>query len=138
MHQAIEMGDKDTIANWLIKERKNVNRKRSGSSSHRHHAVANGTALHWAVYYGQVEIARVLLESGAGISKLVAKVQTFITIPIFNLVTHRDECYCLAAILTCYCNRKCTCGSPGWKLNIIPSCISTVELPLKVGLIHTG
>ena len=43
-----------------------MNECRGGSKFPRHHAVANGTALHWAVYYGQLEIAQVLLDNGAG------------------------------------------------------------------------
>ena len=68
MHQAIEMGDKNTIAHWLKKEKENVNICRGGSTYHQHIAVANGTALHWAAYYGQLEIAQLLLDNGAGIS----------------------------------------------------------------------
>ena len=67
-YQAIEVGDKDTIVQWLEKEKKKVNVCRGGSAYHAHIAVGNGTALHWAVYYGQHEIAKLLLDSGAGIS----------------------------------------------------------------------
>ena len=100
MHQAIKMGDKGTIECWLQNEKEKVNICRGGSSYHQHIAVANGTALHWAAYYGQLEIAQLLLDNGAGRSncyKLLIKVQTFITKQILNLVTHREECYCLAA-----------------------------------------
>ena len=78
MHQAIKVGDKSTIEHWLKKERKNVNIRRGGSTYHQHIAVANGTALHWAAYYGKLEIATLLLENRAGTS----------------------NCYTLAAILT--------------------------------------
>ena len=90
MHQAIEKGNKDAIAHWLEKERENVNVCRGGSTNHQHIAVANGTALHWAVYYGQQEIAQLLLNNGAGTSNC-QKLLKFkhITIHIFKLVTHR-------------------------------------------------
>ena len=44
-----------------------MNGCRGGSGYPGHFAVANGTALHWAVYYGQLEVAQVLLDNGAGI-----------------------------------------------------------------------
>ena len=44
-----------------------MNTCKGGSANYRYFAVANGTALHWAVHYGQLEIAKVLLENGAGI-----------------------------------------------------------------------
>ena len=44
-----------------------MNGCRGGSDYPGHFAVANGTALHWAVYYGQLEVAQVLLDNGAGI-----------------------------------------------------------------------
>ena len=43
-----------------------MNECRGGSKFPRLFAVSNGTVLHWAVYYGQLEIAQVLLENGAG------------------------------------------------------------------------
>ena len=65
-HKAIETGDKSIIERWLQNEGINVNECRGGSAFPRHHAVADGTALHWAVYYGQLEIAELLLRNGAG------------------------------------------------------------------------
>ena len=78
IHQAIEKGDKKTIAHWLQNKKEKVNICRGGSTYYQHIAVANGTALHWAAYYGQLEIATLLLENRAGTS----------------------NCYTLAAILT--------------------------------------
>ena len=66
MHKAIETGDKATIEKWLQKKDTLVNKCRGGNVVHRHFAVANGTALHWAVSYGQLEITELLLEKGAG------------------------------------------------------------------------
>ena len=66
-HKAIGRGDISTIEQWLKDEGTKVNECKGGSDFPRHHAVANGTALHWAVYYGQLEIAQLLLNSGAGI-----------------------------------------------------------------------
>ena len=43
-----------------------VNVYRGGNDAYGHFTVANGTALHWAVYYGQQEIAKLLIEKGAG------------------------------------------------------------------------
>ena len=45
-----------------------MNEYKSGSAVNRHFAVANGTALHWAVFYGQLEIAQLLLDKDAGMS----------------------------------------------------------------------
>ena len=45
-----------------------MNQCKGGSDYPGHFAVANGTALHWAVYYGQLEIAQLLLDNGAGIN----------------------------------------------------------------------
>ena len=66
-HKAIAEGDKSTIEQWLQNEGAKVNECRGGSANYRHFAVASGTALHWAVYHGQLEIAQLLLNSGAGI-----------------------------------------------------------------------
>ena len=66
-HQAIARGDISTIEQWLQKEGTNVNECRGGSAYP--HAVSNGTALHWAVYYGQLEIAKLLISNGAGTVK---------------------------------------------------------------------
>ena len=43
-----------------------MNEYKGGRAFPRHHAVTNGTALHWAVYYGQLEITQLLLDNGAG------------------------------------------------------------------------
>ena len=48
-----------------------MNECKGGKDFPSHLAVSNGTALHWAVYYGQLEIAQLLLDSEAGISNLV-------------------------------------------------------------------
>ena len=48
-----------------------MNECRGGKANNRHFAVADGTALHWAVYYGQLEIAKLLLANGAGISTII-------------------------------------------------------------------
>lgn len=66
MHKAIETGDKATIVKWLQKNDTLVNKCRGGNVVHRHFAVSNGTALHWAVSFGQLEITKLLLEKGAG------------------------------------------------------------------------
>ena len=66
MHQAIEVGDEDAIVQWLKDEKGSINKYKGGIAIHRHFAVGNGTALHWAVYYGQQNIAKLLLDTGAG------------------------------------------------------------------------
>ena len=43
-----------------------MNECRGGRDEHGNFIVANGTALHWAAYYGQLEIAKLLIEKGAG------------------------------------------------------------------------
>ena len=43
-----------------------MNECRGGRDEHGNLIVANGTALHWATYYGQLEIAKLLIEKGAG------------------------------------------------------------------------
>ena len=48
-----------------------MNECRGGSANYRHFAVASGTALHWAVYYGQLEIAELLLDKEAGMLQLL-------------------------------------------------------------------
>jgi len=65
-HKAIENGDQSTIEEWLQENDTRVNECRGGRAAFKHNAVSNGTALHWAVYYGQLEIAKQLLEKGAG------------------------------------------------------------------------
>ena len=63
------MGDQSTVEQWLQEIGTKVNKCRGGSADS--HAVADGTALHWAVYYGQLEIAQLLLDNGAGIIVVV-------------------------------------------------------------------
>ena len=65
-HKAIERGDISTIKKWIEEDPTRVNECRGGSKFPRLFAVANGTVLHWAVYYGQLEIAQILLDNGAG------------------------------------------------------------------------
>ena len=64
--KAIEKGETSTIEEWLQCEGTKANQYRGGRAFPRHHAVANGTALHWAVYYGKLEITQLLLDNGAG------------------------------------------------------------------------
>jgi len=64
--QAIKEGKQATLKEWLEKEETKVNEFRGGSASHSHFSVARGTALHWAAYYGQLEIAQLLIDKGAG------------------------------------------------------------------------
>ena len=65
--KAIERGDQSTVEQWIQNEDTKVNDCRGGNASRHPFAVANGTALHWAVYYGQLDIAQLLLKNGAGI-----------------------------------------------------------------------
>ena len=51
---------------WLHKGTR-VTECRGGQDEHGKFIVANGTALHWAVYYGQLKIADLLIKKGAGI-----------------------------------------------------------------------
>ena len=66
-HKAIARGNQPAIEEWLQDESTKVNESRGGSANYRHFAVADGTALHWAVYYGQLKIAQLLLANGAGV-----------------------------------------------------------------------
>lgn len=54
------------INQWLDKNEENVNKCKGGKHTHGHFRVANGTALHWAAYYGQTRIAKLLIQKGAG------------------------------------------------------------------------
>ena len=67
-HKAIECGDVSAVKQWLEEEETRVNDCKGGSASHGHFFVGDGTALHWAAYYGQLEIAKLLLNNGAGMS----------------------------------------------------------------------
>jgi len=62
------MGELSTVEQWLLKEDTRVNESKGGRAFPGHNTVANGTALHWAVHYEQLEIAQLLLDNGAGIS----------------------------------------------------------------------
>ena len=42
-----------------------INRKRGGKLISNDFEVSGGTALHWAAYYGKVEIAKLLFKKGA-------------------------------------------------------------------------
>ena len=66
IHKAIETGNQSTMKEWIRKNRTRVNEYKGGYGTHQHFAVANGTALHWAVYFGQLKIAQLLLENEAG------------------------------------------------------------------------
>ena len=67
LHKAIEEGDQSVIKRWLQNGNTKVNKCRGGWATHRHFVFADGTALHWAVYYGQLDIAQQLLKQDAGI-----------------------------------------------------------------------
>jgi len=64
--QAIECGEEATVKEWLEKEETKVNECKGGEHAHGHFHVSNGTALHWAAYYGQSGIAKLLIDKGAG------------------------------------------------------------------------
>ena len=65
-YKAIKKGKLGTVKRWLEKRETKVNECRGGTASHGNFYVGRGTALHWAAYYGQLEIANLLLENGAG------------------------------------------------------------------------
>ena len=67
MHKAIKCRDESAVKRWLVEEGTEVNKCIVGRASHGHFFVGDGTALHWAAYYGQLEIAKLLLSNGAGI-----------------------------------------------------------------------
>ena len=67
MHKAIKCRDKSAVKRWLDEEGTEVNGCIVGRASHGHFFVGDGTALHWAAYYGQLEITKLLLNNGAGI-----------------------------------------------------------------------
>ena len=73
--QAIERGDKDYVEKWLETETPKLNHLRARPSWDRHsrakfcrRIIASGTALHWAAYYGQLDITKLLIDSGASMS----------------------------------------------------------------------
>jgi len=65
--EAIKRGDRDVVDKWLKRERHNVNRSRGGHSWSftARYIREDGTALHWAAYYGQQDIAKLLIDNGA-------------------------------------------------------------------------
>ena len=65
-NKAIECKDESTVQHWLQKEGTKANEYKGGRASRGHFFVGDGTALHWAAYYGQLEIAELLLNNGAG------------------------------------------------------------------------
>ena len=65
-HKDIKRGNILAVREWLEKEDTNINRCRGGKVLPTYSSFDNGTALHWAAYYGQLEIAELLLERGAG------------------------------------------------------------------------
>ena len=52
------------MRHWLDEERPDVNKCRGGRVSNGHFFVGGGTALHWAAYYGQLEIVNLLVSRG--------------------------------------------------------------------------
>ena len=64
--KAIECGEEATVKEWFEKEETRVNECKGGEHAHGHFRVSNGTALHWAAYYGQSGIAKLLIDKGAG------------------------------------------------------------------------
>ena len=77
-HKAIGRGDKSTVEEWLKEKDTKVNECKGGKAFPGHNAVANGTALHWAALYGQLEIAELLFANGAGISRNVLVIKALI------------------------------------------------------------
>ena len=64
--KAIERGEEATVKEWFEKDETKVNECKGGEHAHGHFRVSNGTALHWAAYYGQSGIAKLLIDKGAG------------------------------------------------------------------------
>ena len=59
------------LQEWLDRESENVNRYRGGHATEGGFEVEDGTALHWAAYYGKYHAAKLLIEKGAGVIALV-------------------------------------------------------------------
>ena len=59
------------LQEWLDRESKDVNCYRGGYDSEGGFVVEDGTALHWAAYYGNYRAAKLLIEKGAGVILLV-------------------------------------------------------------------
>ena len=70
-HKAIESGDVVAVQKWLDEKGTKVNECKGGRASNGHFFVGDGTALHWAAYYGQLDITRLLIEKGAGMFQLL-------------------------------------------------------------------
>ena len=70
-HKAIESGDVVAVQKWLDEKGTEVNECKGGRASNGHFFVGDGTALHWAAYYGQLDITRLLIEKGAGMFQLL-------------------------------------------------------------------
>ena len=64
--QAIKTFKEDDFRKWLDRESEEVNHYRGDYACGGGFEVKNGTALHWAAYYGNFEIANLLIEKGAG------------------------------------------------------------------------
>ena len=78
--KAIECGNMSVVKQWLQEKETNVNEHRGGRASHGHFFVSNGTALHWAAYYGQLEITNLLLSKDAGKYRIGKKFFTCILV----------------------------------------------------------
>ena len=60
------------VEKWLETTKvKDINCKRGGECSTNNFEVRDGTALHWAAYYGKVEIVKKCLESGASMFMII-------------------------------------------------------------------
>ena len=60
--QAIKRGDRDVVEKWLKRVDYDVNCSRGAGGGH---WSKSGTALHWAAYYGQLHVAKLLIENDA-------------------------------------------------------------------------
>ena len=60
--KAIENDSREAVKEWRIE---GINHKRGGEDKSNDIEVRDGTALHWAAYYGKVEIAKLLLGNEA-------------------------------------------------------------------------
>ena len=55
------------LQQWLNEESEDVNHYRGGYATEGGFVVEDGTALHWAAYYGRFPAAKLLIEKGAGV-----------------------------------------------------------------------
>lgn len=78
----------------LKKKFHDVNQSRGGNSFTTHRQ--DGTALHWAAYYGQLDIAKLLIENGAS---MLLNVQTGQICFIFLTFVILVDCDVKASIL---------------------------------------